>query len=362
MDISSFNTGIIEYDTPKKNNTNKSSFSKIKIKKISQESNKDRHPINEQSTPFFITEPLKCSKVIKHLDRYYLEFTLTKDNKNLYELITNIDDHSINSIFLNSKNWFGIQIPKNIIDDYHKSILRIRRSGLPVIKLRVSPSMKSSFEYKDNMEYYEGQYCELQIKYTGLRFYKRQFIGEWLLTGLSLYDNKLVFHDQNNPNDQNESSNLFSFYDESEYKENNDIKDDAKDDENNIKNDTIQDVNDNEIDDGLENNITNDIINIIEDTDSQTKQDNEKNINIIQSDDSKIDNSKIDDNDDSNNNAIDITVKNKSRVRSKINIKSKGGGKGRRKEKNRDRKRIIMRYGNRERVIYKSRGGQQRQS
>ena len=74
---------------------------------------KQTHPI--------ISLPIKCYKVSKYLDKYYLEFELTKNDRELYNSITDINETSISAIFKNSNKWVNKQMPLHVIDNYHKS-------------------------------------------------------------------------------------------------------------------------------------------------------------------------------------------------------------------------------------------------
>ena len=100
---------------------------------------------NKKVAPFYIQLPrIKCSNLsLQHPDsRNYMEFELQQDNLDLYEFISELDDHNINLAYRNSTVWFQQNLPMDTIDDFYRSVIKPKRGSKPPnFKVRV-PTQK----------------------------------------------------------------------------------------------------------------------------------------------------------------------------------------------------------------------------
>jgi hypothetical protein len=169
-----------------------------------------------------ISLPIKCYKVSKYLDKYYLEFELTKNDRELYNSITDINETSISVIFKNSNKWFNKQMPLHVIDNYHQSNIRMRKRR-PILKLVVK---KLLFNHLSNLteiqNKYEGNYFILTIEYKGIIFHKQMFINEFEIIKMESHVDKYVFDDielinnknQEEKQNQYQNNDIFTLYDD----------------------------------------------------------------------------------------------------------------------------------------------------
>ena len=52
-------------------------------------------------------------------NKYYIDVSISQEEKNFFKKIVNSEEEMIETIYNNSKNWFGKKYPINILDDYH---------------------------------------------------------------------------------------------------------------------------------------------------------------------------------------------------------------------------------------------------
>jgi hypothetical protein len=107
-------------------------------------------------------------------DKIYMILELDNSAKIFYELLSKLEKRILSVVYTNSVMWFGREIPFNVIDDFYNRFVRVI-DGSPMIRICISK------EQRDNMMVKNDDYVKLQIRYTGLLFYKQTFIDEWLL-------------------------------------------------------------------------------------------------------------------------------------------------------------------------------------
>lgn len=165
----------------------------------------------------YTTKTLQCNGITKYLDNYIMEFILTRDDKELYDIITSIDENNIRLIFSNSNKWFNKQLPLHVIDDYHRSIIKMRRDK-PILKIKIDQKL-----IKDGVEYL-NEFFVLKIDYKGIIFKKQVFMSEWIISDIQFHEDKYIF--------DNNEEDIFTLYEE----EDNDISNDIDENINNIEN------------------------------------------------------------------------------------------------------------------------------
>ena len=304
-----------------------------------------------------ISLPIKCYKVSRYLDKYYLEFELTKNDRELYNSITDINETSISVIFKNSNKWFNKQMPLHVIDNYHQSNIRMRKRR-PILKLVVNNSLFNKYSNLTEIQNkYEGNYFILTIEYKGIIFYKQMFINEFEIIKMESHVDKYVFDDielinnknQEEKQSQDKNTDIFALYNE-EQETNQKSEQQSQEvthiqsQENELKTEEIQtdkeEVN-NIVSDTKENiEIIDDIINGIQEKDIEDKDIENKDNNEL--DESLIQILPVTHNDDN----IEILLKNN--IDNKIDNKIQKNNKRNKKSK----KRIIV-YGKNKRKIHR---------
>lgn len=174
----------------------------------------------KQSLQPIISLPIKCNNVSKYLDKYYLEFELTKNDKELYNTITDINENSISVIFKNSNNWFNKQMPIHVIDNYHQSNIRMRKRR-PILKLVVNNSLFNKYSNLTEIQNkYKGNYFILTIDYKGIIFKKQMFINEFQIINMESHIDKYVFDDID-VIEQKQEIDIFTLYEQEQEQEKN---------------------------------------------------------------------------------------------------------------------------------------------
>ena len=177
----------------------------------------------KQSQRPIISLPIKCCNVSKYLDKYYLEFELTKNDKELYNAITDINENSISVIFKNSNKWFNKQMPLHIIDNSHQSNIKMRKKH-PILKLVTGNSLFHNFSNLTEIQNtYEGNYYILTIDYKGIIFHKQMFINEFEIIKIESHIDKYVFDNidgdyesKEQEQEQTQETDIFTLYNEDE--------------------------------------------------------------------------------------------------------------------------------------------------
>ena len=157
----------------------------------------------EQEIPIYIQTPkLKVNSDLEILDsKTYLELELDKRHINFYEFINNIDDKNIGKTFSRSEDWFQEKLPMDVVDDFYKTNIKMRKyNKSPIIKFKIPIYKKNSRkscdifgddlkpidvdEIKKNTEVI----CILELE--GIKFFKQRFETEWKVVQLRAYLNK----------------------------------------------------------------------------------------------------------------------------------------------------------------------------
>ena len=109
----------------------------------------------------------------KNENEKYLDLIIPEEHKKFFEFIANIDDHNMLNIYNNSDLWFNKTIPLNILDEFHRPVLKIKKSGNAIFR--------TSFidNELDNLE--KGDSGYFTIKLDSLKLYKREFMTNWIV-------------------------------------------------------------------------------------------------------------------------------------------------------------------------------------
>ena len=127
---------------------------------------------NEEAL-LFKTPPLRVYNIIEKTNNdIYIDLIINDDNKDLFEFIANIDDHNMLSIYKNCKNWFNKVIPLDVLDDFHKPVLKIKKSGNAIFRTLLHCNKINKVN--------KGDYAEFYIKLDSIKIYKREFVTHWI--------------------------------------------------------------------------------------------------------------------------------------------------------------------------------------
>jgi hypothetical protein len=129
---------------------------------------------NDQDILLFKTPELKIHNVIeKNENQKYVDLVINEENKTFFEFIANIDDHNMLNVYHNSKRWFKKTIPLDILDDFHKPILKIKKSGNAIFR-----TLLHAEEFKLS----KGDKAYFTIRLDAIKILKREFLTQWIIT------------------------------------------------------------------------------------------------------------------------------------------------------------------------------------
>lgn len=154
----------------------------------------------QQNIPIFIQSPrLKVSSDLEILDnKTYLELELDKKHINFYEFINNIDDQNISKTYTHSEEWFQEKLPMDVVDDFYKTNIKMRKyNKSPIIKFKIpiykNKTRKSCDIFGDDLKPIDM--CEIKknteviciLELEGIKFFKQRFETEWKVIQLRVY-------------------------------------------------------------------------------------------------------------------------------------------------------------------------------
>ena len=126
------------------------------------------------------------SNIVKLESRCYIEVLLdlnNNDEKDFYDLFTNIDDNNILTIHKNSQEWFKKQFPLEVIEDLYLTPLKHKTNKLkikiPIIKNKIDCLI---YDRNNNIitNFSENNNIIIILKFNGLKFLSQQVISEWV--------------------------------------------------------------------------------------------------------------------------------------------------------------------------------------
>jgi hypothetical protein len=112
---------------------------------------------------------LKCIRLTEN----HIDLLLNEDDTDLASFFTNLDEYNIKTAYKNSEVWFNETLPLEVIDEYHKSFVKVH-NGSPMIRVDIGKDM-----YMEMKNKVEGKFVKMFLKYEGLRFLKQQFTSIW---------------------------------------------------------------------------------------------------------------------------------------------------------------------------------------
>jgi len=159
-----------------------------------------QYAFQKEKIPIFIQSPrLRVSSDLEILDsKTYLELELDKKHINFYEFINNIDDQNISKTYTHSEEWFQEKLPMDVVDDFYKTNIKMRKyNKSPIIKFKIpiykNKTRKSCDIFGDDLKPLDMSeikkntevICILELE--GIKFFKQRFETEWKVIQVRVY-------------------------------------------------------------------------------------------------------------------------------------------------------------------------------
>ena len=137
---------------------------------------------------------LKLSKEpYLYKNKYYIDVSISQEEKNFFKKIVNSEEEMIETIYNNSKNWFGKKYPIDILDDYHLPLIKVNKQGIPKIKLLLDN------EIIENNNLTIDTKKIFYIHFIGIKFLRQNFSLIWKIKNFKNEDEEVMFfNDENN--------------------------------------------------------------------------------------------------------------------------------------------------------------------
>ncbi len=179
-------------------------------------------PINYNNEPFYLQMPkMICKKegneVLKKNSNIDMENI--NDDFGFYDFLLSLDDRNVNETFKNNKNWFGKDIPLELIDNmYKRSCKPVKKEKKPTfsfkipiikekVKCQIYDQKKTCIEF-DKLDEGVEIICILHIK--GLKFLKQHYYCDCYISQIKVFlekDLKYSILDKYSFNDKEEEEN-----------------------------------------------------------------------------------------------------------------------------------------------------------
>ena len=154
----------------------------------------------DKSEVLFDTPPLEVKNgFCVSEDRCYLELILKRRDSKFYNFLVDIGDSGITTTFKESRTWFGNEMPFDIVDDYHRSVVKLSRDkGVATVKCKVPFNSKrdrigvkvynqEGAQLKQS-DLQDGTFVVARLRYNGLRFLKQMFTEEYEVVRLTVQE------------------------------------------------------------------------------------------------------------------------------------------------------------------------------
>ena len=157
--------------------------------------------INYDNTPFHIQSPkMKCKSTGEEIiSKGYLECETINTDFSFYDFILNIEDRNIKETFKQNEDWFGKEIPLEIIDDMYKRTIRpVKKDSKPSFNFKV-PVLKGKIQcqvYDTNNVCVDISKltpdCELVfiLHIRGLKFLKQHYYCDCYISQIKVFLSK----------------------------------------------------------------------------------------------------------------------------------------------------------------------------
>lgn len=143
-----------------------------------------------ETEQIFIQTPglLNVGGVVRTGNRAHLELAIDKEHSDFYDFIANVDRNAMDVIEKNSEMWFGQKFPRQIVEDFYRSVLKPgREQTTPCMKLNLPVEGEEVMVDFLNKDKKTCLYTDVPVEaktvvvmqFMGLRFLKQQVISLW---------------------------------------------------------------------------------------------------------------------------------------------------------------------------------------
>ena len=131
---------------------------------------------------------LNVNGIVRTGNRAHIELAIDREHSDFYDFISNLDRNSMDVIEKNSETWFGQKFPKQIIEDFYRSVLKPgREQTTPCVKLNLpvdGDEILVDFLNKDKKKCFYSEVpantkTVVVMQFIGLRFLKQQVLSIW---------------------------------------------------------------------------------------------------------------------------------------------------------------------------------------
>ena len=154
---------------------------------------------DDNNEKIFIQTPkiTTTTGICNHDTRSYIELQFNKNHLSFYDFLISLDETNIKIVNNNSKEWFEQELPLDIIDEFYKPNIKIRKNLAPKIKFKIPVNKgdvlcniyNDSHQLINSNDIKENDKVVLIIELIGLKFLKQQFNLEWKVSQIKLYQN-----------------------------------------------------------------------------------------------------------------------------------------------------------------------------
>ena len=157
-------------------------------------------PISFKKEPFHIQSPkMKCtSKVLENIQKgnHHLECETINNDFSLYDFFLNLEDRNIKETFKQNKNWFGKEIPLELIDDMYKRTCKpIKKDSKPSFSFKI-PIIKGKIQcqiYDQKRNCLDASKLDLDseiifiLHVKGLKFLKHHYYCDCYISQIKVF-------------------------------------------------------------------------------------------------------------------------------------------------------------------------------
>ena len=154
--------------------------------------------INYDKKPLHIQSPKMRCKITGEgiIKNGTLECETMNNDFSFYDFFLNIEDRNIKETFKNNKDWFGKEIPLDMIDDMYKRTIRpVKKDSKPFFSFKV-PIIKGKVQcqiYDQNRIYTDisklNNDCEIifSLHIRGLKFLKQHYYRDCYISQMKIF-------------------------------------------------------------------------------------------------------------------------------------------------------------------------------
>ena len=128
-------------------------------------------------------------------NKYYIDLSIPQEEKEFFKKIVNYEEEMIETIYNNSKKWFGKRYPIDILDDYHLPLIKVNKQGIPKIKLLLDD------EIIENNNLTIDTKKIFNIHFIGIKFLRQNFSLIWKIKNFKNEDEEVMFFNDENSED-----------------------------------------------------------------------------------------------------------------------------------------------------------------